>query len=185
VRVVAGAVKGHRLQAPRGLDTRPTTDKVREAVFGMLAGDVVDQRVLDLFAGTGALGIEALSRGADFALLVERRPQACQAIRANLKHTGMEDRTRLLCMPVERALPTLGEPFGLILLDPPYAYPDLHGILEMLGGARVVGEDTVVVFEHSPRFVVRQRYGRLLLRRQRTYGDTAVSIFDAVEEENA
>lgn len=184
MRVVGGEVKGHRLQAPRGLDTRPTSDKVREAIFGMLSAEVVDQQVLDLFAGTGALGIEALSRGAETAVFVERRAPACQAIRANLAHTHLEERSRLLCIPAERALASLDEAFGLVLLDPPYAYPDLHGILEMLGGARVVGEDTTVVFEHSPRFVVRERYGRLALRRQRTYGDTAVSIFDAAQEEN-
>src|SRR4051794_27503465 len=130
MRVVAGRVKGHRLQAPRGMDTRPTSDKVREAIFGMLRDDVVDQTVLDLFAGTGALGIEALSRGAASAVFVERRPPACQSIRANLKHTRLEGEARVLCLPVERALTMLEEPFGLILLDPPYAYPELPGILE-------------------------------------------------------
>jgi 16S rRNA G966 N2-methylase RsmD len=85
-----------------------------------------------------------------------------------------------MCMSAERALSVLDSPFGLILLDPPYAYPDLHGIMAMIGGARVVGDGTRVVFEHSPRFVVEERYPRLALRRQKVYGDTAVSMF-AVE----
>ncbi len=184
MRVVAGTVKGHRLQAPRGLETRPTSDKVREAIFSILAGSFVDEHVLDLFAGTGALGIEALSRGAAEAVFVERRPAACQIIQANLKHTHLESKARVLCVPAERALANLDQPFGLVLLDPPYAYPGLEGIMMMVGGARVLGDETVVVFEHSPRFVVAERYGGLRLWRQKVYGDTAVSIFVVREEQS-
>jgi 16S rRNA (guanine966-N2)-methyltransferase len=184
MRVVAGRVKGHHLQSPRGTETRPTSDKVREAIFAMLADRIVDESVLDLFAGTGALGIESLSRGALKAVFVERRSVACRIIQANLRHTRLEDEARVLCMPVERALAMLHDPFGLILLDPPYAYPNLHGIMETLGGARVVGVDTTVVFEHSPRFAVNQGYARLVLQRQKVYGDTAVSIFEAKEGQN-
>jgi 16S rRNA (guanine(966)-N(2))-methyltransferase RsmD len=165
------------------METRPTSDKVREAVFAMLADRYVDGRVLDLFAGTGALGIEALSRGAAYAVFVERRPQACQTIRANLRHTRLEPQSRLVCGPVERLLPRLDEAFDLVLLDPPYAYPDLHRIMALVGGSRVIGDETTVVFEHSPRFAVEKRYARLALARQKVYGDTAVSIF-VVQEEN-
>jgi 16S rRNA (guanine966-N2)-methyltransferase len=160
------------------METRPTSDKVREAIFAMLMGEIEETRVLDLFAGTGALGIEALSRGAESAVFIDRRQAACAVIRANLRHTRFEEHGTVLCMPVERAVMTLEEPFDLILLDPPYAYPGLDGIMETLSGARVVGDGTVVVFEHSPRFAVREWYGRLVQRRQRVYGDTAVSIFD-------
>ena len=177
MRVVAGRVKGHTLRAPKGMETRPTSDKVREAIFSILAGSFIDQPVLDLFAGTGALGIEALSRGASRAVFVERRAPACQTIRTNLGHTKLESESRLLCMPVERALPQLTERFGLILLDPPYAYGDLHGIMTLIGGAQVLMDDTRVVFEHSPRFAVEERYARLALDRQKVYGDTAVSFF--------
>jgi 16S rRNA (guanine(966)-N(2))-methyltransferase RsmD len=150
---------------------------VREAIFNILGGTFVDEAALDLFAGTGALGIEALSRGAERAVFVERRPPACQVIRSNLERTGLVARTRVMCMPVERAVRLLDAPFGLILLDPPYAYADLHGIMDTIGGARVVGNDTTVVFEHSPRFAVKERYAGLALRRQRVYGDTVVSVF--------
>lgn len=183
MRVVAGRVKGHHLQAPRGSETRPTSDKVREAIFSMLAGEFIDEPVLDLFAGTGALGIEALSRGAASAVFVERRPPACAAIRANLKHTRLEESARLLCMPVERALHTLHQSFCLVLLDPPYSYPNLNDIMTMVSGAPVLRSDTTVVFEHSPRFAVAASYGRLSLERQKVYGDTAVSIF-AVQEDD-
>ena len=182
MRVVAGEVKGHHLNAPPGLETRPTSDKVREAIFAMLGNSFADESVLDLYAGTGALGIEALSRGAASAVFVERRGQACQVIRANLRHTRLEDKARLLCMPVERALTVLDGPFGLVLLDPPYAHPDLHGIMEAVSGAQVLEHNTTVVFEHSPRFAVRQQYGLLALQRHKIYGDTAVSIFEVQEE---
>jgi len=177
VRVIAGRAKGHHLVAPRGMETRPTSDKVREAIFNVLAGEFLDEPVLDLFAGTGALGIEALSRGASHAVFIEHRSAACRSIRTNLRHTRYNDVSRLLTIPVERALQLLYDPFRLILLDPPYAHPNLHAIMATLGGARVVGNDTDVVFEHSPRFAVSQRYGRLGLQRQKVYGDTAVSFF--------
>ncbi len=185
MRVIAGRVKGHHLRAPQGSRTRPTSDKVREAIFNVLGDCFVDKPVLDLFAGTGALGIEALSRGASRAVFVEQRPAACQVIRANLRHTRLEGESRILCMPVERALAMLDAPFGLVLLDPPYAHPRPHAIMAMVGGARMIGNDTVVVFEHSPRFVVEKRYARLALERQKVYGDTGVSIFVAQEEQRA
>jgi len=185
MRVVAGRVKGHTLQAPKGMETRPTSDKVREALFSMLAGDVVDQRVLDLFAGTGALGIEALSRGAAEAVFVERRAAACQVIRANLRHTRLEDESRVLCMPVERALTVVEGTFGVIFLDPPYAYPGIGGIMSMIGAGAVLADDSLVVLEHTPRFTVAERYERLTLERQKMYGDTALSFFVVQEDKNA
>jgi 16S rRNA G966 N2-methylase RsmD len=87
-------------------------------------------------------------------------------------------------MPVERALSLLAEPFALVLLDPPYAYPDLHGIMTLISGARVIGDNSRAVFEHSPRFSVGERYTKLALQRQKVYGDTIVSIFAVQEERN-
>jgi 16S rRNA (guanine966-N2)-methyltransferase len=145
----------------------------------LLGDSFVDRPALDLFAGTGALGIEALSRGASHAAFVERRAAACQIIHANLAHTKLAEEARVLCMSVERALRILDERFALVLLDPPYAYPGLHDIMALLSGAGVVGEGTTIVLEHSPRFAVVERYGWLELQRQKVYGDTAVSIFAA------
>lgn len=138
--------------------------------------------MLDLFAGTGALGIEALSRGAERAIFVERRPAACDIIRRNLAHTKFEGSAALLCKSAERALPEIREPCALVLADPPYAYPGIHDIMASIGGARVIENDSLVVLEHSPRFAVAERYGRLALSRHRAYGDTAVSIFVVREE---
>lgn len=177
MRVVGGSARGHRLQAPRGTDTRPTSDKVRESIFNIVRDEFVGGTVLDLFAGTGALGIEALSRGAERAIFVERRPAACEVIRRNLAHTKFEQRGLTLCKPVERVLAELNEPCALILADPPYAYPTIHDIMALIGGARVIEDDSIVVLEHSPRFAVMECYGRLELQRRKRYGDTAVSIF--------
>lgn len=167
------------------METRPTSDKVRDAIFNMLGDCFVGERVLDLFAGTGAMGIEAVSRGAGSAVFVESRAPVCQVIRDNLRHTHLEDETHLLCIRVERALAVLEETFALVLVDPPYGYPNLHGIMASIGAARVVGSDTRVVFEHTPRFLVEDRYARLVLHRQKVYGDTAVSIFVVQEEQKA
>jgi 16S rRNA (guanine(966)-N(2))-methyltransferase RsmD len=164
------------------MDTRPTSDKVRESIFNIVRDEFVDGAVLDVFAGTGALGIEALSRGAERAVFVERRPAACEVIAKNLAHTKFTSQARVICKPVERALPELDSHFSLILADPPYAYPAIHDIMTMIGGARVIEDDSIVVLEHSPRFAVMERYARIVLQRQKVYGDTAVSIFVAREE---
>jgi len=182
MRVIAGRAKGHRLRAPKGMFTRPTSDKVREAIFAMLQQGFAGEAVLDLFAGTGALGIEALSRGAASAVFVERRPHVCRVIQGNLEHTNFSNSGRVMCMAAERSLTMLTEAFGLVLLDPPYAEPRLHDIMATVAGAGCVVRGTVVVFEHSPRFVPDIAYGRLVQQRQRTYGDTAVAIYEAGEE---
>jgi 16S rRNA (guanine(966)-N(2))-methyltransferase RsmD len=184
MRVIAGSAKGHRLEAPRGSETRPTSDKVREAIFDILAGWMTDGPALDLFAGSGALGIEALSRGASKAVFVERRRPACEVIRRNLGHTGFTDRARILCTPVERALPLLDGSFGLVLLDPPYAVAGLHDIMQTVCGGDFIGDESLVVLEHTPRFAVFDRYARVVLQRQKVYGDTAVSIFAVQEDED-
>ena len=185
MRVVGGSAKGHRLYAPRGTDTRPTSDKVRESIFNIVRDSILDASVLDLFAGTGALGIEALSRGAERAVFVERRSAACDVIRRNLAHTKFNDAGRVVCASAERTLSELDGAFSLILLDPPYAYPTIHDIMHMIGDARVIEDGSIVVLEHSPRFAVVERYARLVLSRQKVYGDTAVSIFAVREKGNS
>ena len=122
MRIIAGALRGRKLQAPEGMATRPTADRVRETLFSMLAsrlGTFEGLRVADLFAGSGALGLEALSRGAAFACFVEQDRRAVDAIRANVTSLGVEDRTQLLARSA-LALPP-AEPFDLVFADPPYA----------------------------------------------------------------
>jgi 16S rRNA (guanine966-N2)-methyltransferase len=170
VRVVAGDFKGRRLRAPRGMRTRPTADRVREGLFSML-GDVSDARVLDLYAGTGALGIEALSRGAAAALFVERDPRAAAAIEANLRSLGLHQPVRR--QDALRFLARGEGTFDLVFCDPPYdSVPRIAGPLAerlpalLARGARIVTEsDKRTPFE-LPFTVLAER----------TYGDTRIAI---------
>jgi 16S rRNA (guanine966-N2)-methyltransferase len=175
VRVVAGRFGGRRLQAPPGRGTRPTSDRVREALFSTL-GPLDGARVLDLFAGSGALGIEALSRGAASALLVEREPRAVAVIRANLDALGLAPpEATVFAGPARTALHTAsrrGDTYDLTFLDPPYRSApelgrELSAALEPLlsGGGRVVGEsDRRAPLELTLPLVHERRYGDTLIR---------------------
>jgi 16S rRNA (guanine966-N2)-methyltransferase len=170
VRVVAGEFRGRRLAAPRGARTRPTADRVREALFSML-GDVSGARVLDLYAGSGALGIEALSRGADSAVFVERDPRAVAAIERNLESLGVEQ--EVLREDVVRFLRRGAGTFDLVFCDPPYdSASRLAGPLtERL--PEVTSADARIVTESDKRNPLELPFP---LVTERTYGDTRIAI---------
>jgi 16S rRNA (guanine966-N2)-methyltransferase len=189
MRVIAGSAKGHQLKPPPSEATRPTGDKIKGALFAMLESlcGLEESRVLDLYAGTGALAIEALSRGAAWADLVEESRTVCAVIRDNLAHTKCSDRAAVHCMTVRAALaaPSFaqGPAYDIIILDPPYADPHINTVMETLAGAPLVGDDTVVVLEHARRFAVQPSYGRLRLLKTRCHGDTGLSIFTVAGEQ--
>lgn len=176
MRVVAGSRKGHRIDVPRGVRTRPTSDRVRAAIFSIL-GSVEGARCLDLFAGSGALGIEALSRGARTCLFVERDRRACRVIRANLERLGFED-AAVRCADVERALreeAASGRRYDLVLADPPYCEWTRHG--------RALEELLPVVLDEEARVVVETEAGvepALPLHRATTrrYGSARITVFE-------
>jgi 16S rRNA (guanine966-N2)-methyltransferase len=170
VRVVAGEFRGRRLAAPRGTRTRPTADRVREALFSML-GDVSGARVLDLYAGSGALGIEALSRGADSAVFVERDPRAVAAIERNLASLGLEE--PVLRQDAVRFLERSERVFDLVFCDPPYdSASRLAGPLaERLPG--LTSEDARIVTESDKRMPLELPFPLIT---ERTYGDTRIAI---------
>src|SRR5690349_1359827 len=122
MRVITGSAKGHKLKGPPDLGTRPMLDRVKESLFQILSGyGVIGGRALDLFAGTGSLGIELLSRGADWCDFVEQRREVCAIIRENLRHTKLADRARVHHMAVDRFIAAgAGEPYAIIVMDPPY-----------------------------------------------------------------
>jgi 16S rRNA (guanine(966)-N(2))-methyltransferase RsmD len=179
MRVIAGRLGGRRLTAPRGMATRPTSDRVREALFSAL-GDVDGVAVLDLYAGTGALGIEALSRGAARATFVENGRPALAALRRNLAALGLEGEARVVALPVERAVTTLAaQAYDLVLVDPPYAaIGAVPRVIEALAKAGALAHDGRVVVEHAARDAAPPVAG-LVARPTRTYGDTALTIYDA------
>ena len=171
MRIVAGEFGGRRLHAPRGRTTRPTSDRVREALFAIL-GEVRGARVLDLFAGTGALGIEALSRGAESAVFVENDHAAAAAIRRNLDAIGVPD-AEVRRQDALRFLASGEGPFDLVFVDPPYdSAPRLAEPLSA-GLPAVLTQDALIVTESSKRTPLELS---LPLLRERTYGDTRIAI---------
>ncbi|GBD10804.1 Ribosomal RNA small subunit methyltransferase D [bacterium HR23] len=161
----------------RGGGLRPTASRVVQALFSLLGDRVVGARVLDLFAGTGTLGISALRRGASSADFVEANRRLAHALRQHLAHLSLDKRARVLPMRAEQALHRLPGPYDLVLLDPPYAYPALEAFLEALASSPLIGERTVVVVEHSKHRPLPRVAGPLGLWKQRRYGDTMISIY--------
>ncbi|XYH96980.1 16S rRNA (guanine(966)-N(2))-methyltransferase RsmD [Sorangium sp. So ce1128] len=179
MRVIAGRLGGRRLAAPRGEGTRPTADRVREALFSSL-GDVTGALVCDLYAGTGALGIEALSRGARRAVFVESGRPALATLRENLAALGLDEAGRVVPLPVERALDLLRDegPFDLALLDPPYAAlaKAAAAAARLAGPLGLLAPAGRLVLEHARRDPSPEIAG-LTCAAVRTYGDTAVSFY--------
>jgi 16S rRNA (guanine966-N2)-methyltransferase len=183
MRIIAGALKGRRLAPVKGR-TRPTAAKVREAIFDILGPAVAGVRVLDLFAGTGALGIEALSRGAAAAVFVEDHPEAAKALRRNLADLGLQEQTRVWPLPVASALKKLatqGERFGLAFLDPPYEGGAAIVALNALISLDLLVPEAHVVIEYSRRATVPEERGPLQRLRVRRYGDTQVAFYRLAE----
>jgi 16S rRNA (guanine966-N2)-methyltransferase len=179
MRIIAGEFKGRRLAAVKGR-IRPTSDKVREAIFSILGPAVDEARVLDLFAGTGALTLEALSRGANDAVLVEEHTAALSVLRQNIETLELTDRVRVLALPVAAAIRKLAAQetqFSLIFLDPPYGRGLALSTLEALQNSVLLQPRARIVAEHSHREVLPEQVGRLVLLQSRRYGDTQVAFY--------
>jgi 16S rRNA (guanine(966)-N(2))-methyltransferase RsmD len=180
MRLTGGLDRGRRLIAPRGARTRPTASRVREALFNILGPPAGP--VLDLYAGTGALGMEALSRGAPQAVFVEKDSSALSALHRNLRETRMHDRSNVIAADVRvalRRLAALGDqvgPFSWVFLDPPYVR-ETEGLLGELCGSDLLSACAVVVVEHDRRHRPAERVGCLFLTDRREYGDTELSFY--------
>ena len=179
MRVVGGKAKGMRLKGAVSVGTRGTTERVRAAIFNILQGELYQQgKVLDLFAGSGSLGIEALSRGATWADFVERDYHQCQVIRSNLKTTGFSSNSRVHCSDVNQSLRPLAGGFQLVLLDPPYAMENLEEVVEKIQGETgLVAKGGMVVVGHSRFMSLSPEYGTLRLITHRRYGDNVVEFY--------
>lgn len=181
MRIIAGRFKGIRIPSPRKGKVRPTTDRVREALFSVLGSAVDGANVLELFAGTGAFGFEALSRGASSVVFVDHDRDIVRTLGATAKALGVEAQTQVLCFPAAKAVKRLrqaGAKFGIVFLDPPYgeqmapkllADPDLPGLLESQG---------LLVVETEAKAVLRPLPSELRTSFSRRYGDTLVEIFE-------
>jgi 16S rRNA (guanine966-N2)-methyltransferase len=176
VRIVAGTLKGRRIDAPTWDGLRPTSDKLRETLFNVLAPRIEGARVLDGFAGTGAVGIEALSRGAAHVTFVERDPRAIALIQSNLERCGITDRYAIIrARFAGTARPPDGGSFDIIFLDPPYGARELIEAIE--AAAPLVEPQTLLVVEHARRDPAPESIGTLVRTRVLTSGDSALGFY--------
>jgi 16S rRNA (guanine966-N2)-methyltransferase len=197
--VIAGSARGMLLRVPRDSSVRPTADKLKGAVFSMLEAEAFKRGtlaepdappgamlagaawpvVLDLYAGSGALGIEALSRGARWADFVERDSAARQALQANLQRTGLAARAGVHALNAAAAVSTGTRRYDLILMDPPYDDPEAAAVFEALATSDLFGPSSVVVYEHAREVAPPAASGRLRLQKTRYHGGSAVSLYFA------
>lgn len=178
MRVVAGNYGGRPLKTLAGNTTRPTTDKVKGAIFNMIGPYFEGGRVLDLFSGSGSLAIEAVSRGMDNAIMVEKDRSAQLVIAENIKMTKEDKKFQLLKMPAERALANLSGQFNLVLLDPPYAKESIVANLEEMQEKDLLADDVIVVCETDKDVDLPENIGQLSMSKEKVYGISKVTIYE-------
>lgn len=180
MRVISGSARGRPLKAVPGMGTRPTTDKVKEAIFSMIGPYFSGGRALDLFAGTGGLGIEALSRGMDAAVFVDADKKSVDVIRANLQAARLEDKAEVYRNDASRALKALGKrgtAFDLVFLDPPYKMTAIAELMLAMLELNLLAESATIVVEHDASRSFDERIGDAIRLKHTEYGETAVSIY--------
>ncbi|UCC17234.1 MAG: 16S rRNA (guanine(966)-N(2))-methyltransferase RsmD, partial [Dehalococcoidales bacterium] len=170
--------KGHRLKAPKRTATRPATDLVKGSIFSMLE-NTTDQweNVLDLYSGSGGLGIEALSRGAGWVDFVDHSPQCCAIIKENLDKTKFSEFARVYCSTVNKAITFFDKEYDIILIDPPYPDTSIGDTITQLAGTNLVGAETIVVVTHSSRYPLSERYRSLKMFKEHRHGDSCISMY--------
>ncbi len=179
MRIITGSAKGIRLNAPRGFETRPTTDRVKESVFNILGDIVVDAQVLDIFAGTGNLGLEALSRGATAAVFIDSSIESIKIIKENAQRTKLIEQTEIYRNDVIRALDRFVETsrsFDLIFCDPPYNKGLVEIVLKKIENNSILKPQGILVIEHSKHEKITDQWSNLQLRRVEQYGETLISF---------
>jgi 16S rRNA (guanine966-N2)-methyltransferase len=181
VRVIAGEARGRPLKAVPGMNTRPTTDKVKEAIFSMIGPYFDGGTALDLFAGTGGLGIEALSRGMDKAVFIDSERASIATVRANVEAARMSDKAEIYCNTAERAIKLLEKrqaAFALVFLDPPYRMKHADLLMIEMGDRRMLESGAVIVVEHESAHHYPEQIAGFTQLRHAQYGETAVTIYE-------
>ena len=180
MRVITGTARGMNLKAPKGENTRPTMDQVKEGMFSAIQFEIEGRRVLDLFAGSGQLGIEALSRGAKSAVFVDRQREAVQIIRENLEKTRFTEQARVLQLDFASFLKSCREQFDLIFLDPPYAEKFLENALFSISEIDILSDSGIIICERASEKALLSDFGRIHLQKTYKYGKASVSIYRKV-----
>ena len=177
MRVIAGKEKGIILKTPEGMQTRPTTDRVKEALFSIIQFELPGAKVLDLFGGTGQLGIEALSRGAASAVFVDAREDACRLIRENLKRTHMENAARVVRSDYLDYLKRCKDKFQIVLLDPPYAEVFLENALKMITEIDILESGGIIIAERPLGKDLPWEFSGFTRSRDYKYGKTLLTVY--------
>ena len=177
MRVITGSARGAKLKTLDGLATRPTSDRVKEAVFNIIQFDIEGRRVLDLFGGSGQMAIEALSRGASYGVLVDQSGEAVKVIRENLKKTKFDQKASVFQMDYMRYLTTCREKFDIIFLDPPYAEKFLENALQKISEIDILSEGGIIVCERPREKEMPATVGDLICSRDYCYGKTAINLY--------
>ena len=177
MRVIAGTARGRRLKELQGMDTRPTTDKVKESLFNIIQFEIQDRKILDLFGGTGQLGIEALSRGANSAVFVDQREDACKIIRENLRRTKLESQGKVVRSDYLDYLRRSREKFDIILLDPPYAEVFLENALKCITEIDILKTDGIIVAERPVEKELPFEFEGFTRSKDYKYGKTLLTIY--------
>lgn len=185
MKIIAGTIKGKPLRMLKGLDIRPTPNKVKEALFHMLQEKISGARFLDLFAGSGSVGIEAISRGAGEVLFVDSDKRSVKLINENLGRCGVQSGCRVFCSDgilFLRSLKKNSKKFDIVFLDPPYGSDLGESSLDEISKAGILKDDGLIVFEHFHKKEVGERYGLFKRSRTKKFGDTCLSFFIKEEE---
>ena len=186
MRVIAGKYKGRKLHSPEDNTVRPTTDKVKEAVFSILTNELYAARVLDLFAGTGGLGIEAMSRGAEYCLFADASRRSLNLVKENLAHCKVEEKTRVVAGEYSKVLRNIGrrieegleEPFDIILLDPPYDAGYMEDVFRLIAEEGVLADDGIIVAEHRKHEELPENLHGFTRTKEKRYGVVKLSIYN-------
>ncbi|MFZ5943793.1 MAG: 16S rRNA (guanine(966)-N(2))-methyltransferase RsmD [Bacillota bacterium] len=186
MRIIAGICRGKKLKSVKGTKTRPTADRVKEAVFNVLGPRIFDANFLDLFSGTGSIGIEALSRGAEFAYFVEEDRNALQVIKENIQGCAMEEKSKILPLDWVKALNNMENiiKFHLVYMDPPYKLEIIEQLLEKLVEKNLLNENGIVIAETSANAQTPSGFKNLTWVREKRYGDTKITYYQFKEEDN-
>ncbi len=180
MRIITGKAKGCKLKAPKGMQTRPTTDRVKESLFNILGENVISAHVLDIFAGSGALGLEALSRGAENAVFIDFSRESSAVIAANAKQSKLETACFIMQNDMKSALSKLSAKkasFDLVFCDPPYNQGLVAETLSLLDESSLLTANCIIVVEHSKHESPIASWTNFLLRRSEKYGETILSFF--------
>ena len=180
MRVTGGTGRGRRLRTPAGSRVRPTSDKVKQALFNILGDKIEGAVFLDLFAGAGGIGIEALSRGAERVVFVDASRDSLNIVKGNIELTGFGDRAQTVLAKAASFLNKASGHYDIVFLDPPYA-EEMQPLLEQVNGSGIVSADSIVIAEHFKKQPSPERAGRLSLVREAKYGDTVLAFYELKE----